>query len=502
MRNLKKTLLLTGSLFTASMAFAQDNIVKIKTTQEIGSQISFCVNHCKEGFSIDWGDGQFVPYTAEGNDFLTTISGTVKGQEISIKGNKDWYMLDCSNCSITDINLSAAKQLRSLFCHHNNITTIDVKGLVNLVDLNCSNNKITQLIFTDPNNTQKDLKAIENLDISHNEFSGTYSYKLQTLQHLKANNNQFSKFYMNDANLLSLDCSHNNITGFLSVAKSIKLTNLVCHDNAISSLYLANRGAAIKQIICDNNKVKRLSLDEAAGLHNLLCSSNGMENLGLSNKAAIHGMDVTDNALTFAILPAKDKAPEYITFEPQQPVDISKVEGMLVKDNVPYAPIASNWDDRTQSYIDLSAYYTLSDSTVDATCQWYSVDANGYKTEMTECTTAADGDFNVENGKTAFFKAQKKAYAKLTSETYGFVLTTTPIAIGSDITAIENVKENSQQLHIGVAHNAIILNSSTDTEVSIFTIDGKRVWHSTVNGSTTVSLPQGVYVVNNKKIIL
>ena len=502
MRNLKKTLLLAGSLLTGSIAFSQDNIVKIKTDQEVGSSLSFCVNHCKEGLSIDWGDGNFVSYTPEDNDFLTTISGTVKGTEINIKGSNDWYMLDCSHCNITDINLSAAKQLRSLFCQHNNITTIDVKGLVNLVDLNCSNNKITHLIFTDSNNAEKDLKAIENLDISHNNFSGTYSYKLQTLQHLKANNNKFDKFYINDENLLSLDCSHNKISGFLSVAKSGKLSNIVCHNNNISSLYLANKGAAIKQIICDNNKVKRLSLNDAAGLRNLLCSNNGMQNLSISNKAAISGMDVAGNALTFSILPAKDKAPRHITFEPQQPVDISQVEGMLVKDNVPYAPIASNWDERNATNINLSAYYTLSDNTVDATCKWYSVDTNGHQSEMTECTTAADGDFCLENGKTAFFKAQKKAYAQLTSNAYGFVLTTTPIAVGSDITAIENVKNDTQQLHISIAHNAILLNSNSAIKVDIYTIEGKNVWSAVVNGATTVTLPKGVYIVNNKKIVL
>lgn len=502
MKTLKKALLVAGSFLTATLAFSQDNIVKFKTTKEVGSPISFYVNHCKEQLSIDWGDGKFIPYTDTGTEFVSTIEGTVKGKEITIKGSKEWYMLDCSNCNISEINLSAAHQLRSLFCQHNNITTLNLKGMVNLVDLNCSNNQITQITLTDPNNAGKDLKAIENLDISHNELSGTYTYKLKTLQHLKANNNKYTKFYMYDENLQTFDCSHNQISGFLNVTKSPQLTTLICHNNELSNLYLANRGAAIRQLVCDNNQIKRLSLNDASQLGTLLCTNNELENLHLSNDATPNGMDVAGNALTFSVLPAKDKAPRYLSFEPQRPVDISQVEGMLVKDNVPYAPIASNWDDRTSSFIDLSAYYTLSDSTIDATCQWYSVDPDGHQSEMTECTTAADGDFTAENGKISFFKAQKKAYAQLTSTTYGFVLTTTPIAIGSDITAIEDVKTDAQLLHISIARNAIILSSNTETEVDIYTIDGKKAWNGTVIGTTSVALPKGIYIVNNKKIVL
>ena len=503
MKKLRRTLtLFVGGFLFSSFTYAQSYIVKMTTTKDIGTPVAISVNHNSKAFTIDWGDGQQNTYQTDSNDMVYTIEGTVKGKVISVGGEDGWHMLNCSDCSLTQIDLSTAKNLTSLYCANNQLTTLDVRGMINLLDLDCSHNQIAKFVLTDVNAIDKDLASIENLNISYNQFSGAYLFKMPTLQHLKINNNAYNKFYIYDEKLKSLDCSNNQISGFLSLSMCKELQSVVCNGNAITTFTLADQGKNIQQIVCDDNLIKTLDLDKATALSDLLCTDNQLHTVTLAPQAMLSTLDAKDNSLTFSILPAKDKAPKFLAFEPQRPFDLSKAEGILTKDNVVYAPLAANWEDRNSTFINMNAFCVLNDNTNDADYQWYSVSTDGTETRMTECTTEANGDYAVDNGKFAFFKGHQKAYTKLTSKSYGFVIESTPIAIGDNLTAVEHINNDSQHLQIRVSHNSLILSSTTETGVKIFTIDGKNVWNGKVNGTIALPLPKGIYIVNNHKIIL
>ena len=80
--------------------------------------------------------------------------------------------LNCSNNSITNLDLSNCKNLESLNCSNNSITNLDLSNWKNLESLNCSNNKIKSLDLGNCNN-------LESLDCSINEIKKLDLYNLQ-----------------------------------------------------------------------------------------------------------------------------------------------------------------------------------------------------------------------------------------------------------------------------------------------------------------------------------
>ncbi|EJX03408.1 leucine Rich Repeat domain protein [gut metagenome] len=494
--------LIAGCLLASSPLAAQNKTVRLTTAKEMGSQVTLLVNYNNKGVTVDWGDGQAVAYTTAKDDGVTVIEGTTKGNIITIKGNFNWKTLGCANNQITKIDLSEAKDLTSLYCQNNEIDTLNLTGMTQLVDLDCSFNKLKKLVLQTGDRASTDLASIENLNISNNELSGSYYYKLPTLQTLNISNNAYTTCYVYDKQLKSLNCANNAIEGkTLALNSAVELSNLICNGNGIKAIVLANNGAKIRQLICDDNTIQSLNLSNAEELIDLSCKGNGISDLQLHKSASMSSLNLSDNNLTFAALPGKSKKPAYIEFEPQAPFDISKCEGIVMNSNVPTVPLSESWSDK--HLLELNEYTSLLDKRPDADYAWFSVQADGSETEMTRrSTSSGTEDYYASYGKFAFFTPQKKAYAKFTSKTYGFTIQSTPVAIGNDITAVDQVISNGKDLSIAVTGNTILLKSSQEVMVSIFTLDGKTVWQGMVNPSASVQLPKGVYVVNGKKVIL
>ena len=496
--------LLGGFLLLTPSVNAQKRMVKMTTSKAAGSPITLQVNRSLRGYTVDWGDGKPVTYQTSNKDFINTIEGTTKGSNITITGDTDWYMLNCANCSLTAIDLSKAKELQSLYCQHNELTQLDVRDMKWLVDLNCSHNKISHFEFTNASNPADDLQQIESLNISHNKFTERYLWRLNNLQTLIANDNEFSYFYVYDPEIKYVDCSNNQIKNFMVLTQSPKISTLNCHGNNIVALKFANDGENVKQLICDGNKIKSINIANADNLTDISCCNNQAKELTISGKARdISSYNAKGNALSLHSLPGKGSEPQYIEFLPQNPFDISQAEGILVKEDVPYAAVAASWNDRNKTTIDLKSFCSSANDRFDATYQWFVINPDGSETEMTKRTSNnGSQDYYGSFGKFAFFTPQKKAYLQLTSKNYGYIVKSMPIAIGDDITGVENVTTALEILHISSRGNTIILSCSKNIQVNIYNVAGKNVWNGTVCGTETVSLPKGVYIVNGKKVML
>lgn len=74
--------------------------------------------------------------------------------------------------------------------------------------------------------------------------------------------------------------------------------------------------------------------------------------------------------------------------------------------------------------------------------------------------------------------------------------------VGDDITSVSTIVNNGNELNVRVSGQSIVLNSPQSTEVSIYTLDGKKAWQGNVSGERIVNLPKGVYLVAGKKVIL
>ena len=501
-RLMLRNALLAGGMLAASAVAAQERMVRMTTVKEVGSPITLLVNQNMRGVIVDWGDGNPVTYAQEGESPLVRIEGTVKGSHLSVQGYGDWFMLNCENCGLTELDLSGATGLHSLYCSGNELTSLDLRNMKYLVDLDCSNNQLATLVFTDSNNPDQDLSSIESMNLSNNAFTDRYYYKLPTLQYLNISGNQIEKFYVYDENLRSLDCSNNRISVSLNLSKCTKLQTLNCQGNEIPTLTFANKGAMAEQVICDGNQIKSIDLSSGENLVDISCTDNGLTDLNISGSAKLSSMNVGGNSLTFSVLPTKLNAPTWLSFEPQAPFDISEVDGMQMKDGVPYAELAPSWADKGTTAIDLRDFCSLAGGRLDANYQWFTVDENGEATEMTRRTTSSGtGDYYVTNGKFSFFTPQKRAYAQLTSKTYGFVVQSQPIAIGDDVTGIGTTLADNG-LQVSVDGGQLQLSSAQPVQATVVSLEGKVVWKNTVSGSVSLSLPKGVYIVNGQKVIL
>lgn len=121
--------------------------------------------------------------------------------------------LNCSNNSITALDLISFKNLESLNCSNNSITNLNLSNCKNLESLNCSNNKIKSLDLSNCNN-------LESLDCSINEI------KKLDLHNLKESCVSFSTNPVRKIIFKSQHCNTNVIWRIFS-SKKIKEDNLL-----------------------------------------------------------------------------------------------------------------------------------------------------------------------------------------------------------------------------------------------------------------------------------
>lgn len=92
----------------------------------------------------------------------------------------------------------------------------------------------------------------------------------------------------------------------------------------------------------------------------------------------------------------------------------------------------------------------------------------------------------------------------MSSRSYGFTLNTVPFSVGEDYTTgITGVTDSESGLKVRTAAGKLYLSCSQPVQVNVYALDGRTVWSGTVsNSEQSVSLPKGIYVVNNKKVTL
>ena len=136
--------------------------------------------------------------------------------------------LNCSNNSLSKLDLSHNNALEELVCSYNGLTILDVKHNTALTTLNCSGN---------------DLSA---LDLSNNTA------------------------------LVELVCSDNKLTK-LDLSHNAALTTLNCSRNDLSVLDLSNN-TALEELVCSDNKLTKLDLSHNAALTSVFYQGNDFPN--------------------------------------------------------------------------------------------------------------------------------------------------------------------------------------------------------------------------------
>lgn len=513
------TLVVGGLLaFLPASGQAQERVVKLATSKAVGSDITLLVNSTNKGVTVDWGNGMVQTY-AGGEDVLLEITGQKAGDTITITGGRSWVMLACPGMGLTAVDLSAATGMQSLYLQNNELAAIDLRGMTSLTDLNLANNKLASITYTDAGFPEKDLVAMEHLNLGGNELTGQFILRENNvsvpkhLQSVNISNNKFtSAVFTSNTALDMLKCDGNDLTK-LDLNYNRSLSAFMGNGNKLATISYQPTATGMQQFIADDNKLKSaLDFSNCSKMKDISIANNQISELTMP-EVKMSSLNYSGNALTFASLPVK--APTYVSFVPQEPVDISGIENMKTSaDGVSYVD-AVVWEDRKTNPIDLN-YLTFvgvsegDKGVTEGVISVYSIAADGTETELAKGSVAsAPKDYYALQNQFAFFTPQEKVYARIDAQrayrAFDVYVKTSAFAVGEDMaTGIEDGMTVDKTLAIIPVRGGLqIQNGSSARALTIYGADGKTVWSGTVgSGTTTVNLPSGIYVVNREKFAI
>lgn len=211
---------------------------------------------------------------------INTISNlNVSGKNISdLTGIQDFTnltILDCSNNSLSNLNLDATILLTELYCSNNLLSSLNVSLLTSLKILWCANNQLSSLDVTQN-------LALISLLCNDNALSTLNVAPLINLRVLDFGYNHISVIDItSNINLSTLVCRRNNLTD-LDISKATKLTTLWCDDNKLTVLDTSTN-TLLDDLSCVFNLIKNLDLSKNTALTKVNCSNNLLCTLNLKN---------------------------------------------------------------------------------------------------------------------------------------------------------------------------------------------------------------------------
>ncbi len=515
--------LLAAGMLAVSPALA-DDVVKITTNKQAGETVTLQVNQLKGGAKVDWGNGTTVD-VAMTDDANLTLTGTLAGETITITTPSKLETLICEGQGVTALDLSGAPNLRSLYCQNNELQTLSLKANSKLLDLNCANNKIGSLTLD-----ETVTPLIENINVSGNSMRNnksntttTFSINTKTLQHLNVANNAFTALSLSTTpDLDELVCSGNKITSL--TLRSDTLSTLMCQDNALTAVSIIRTDGSAKQnalrhMFAENNKIKKLDLSNASKLQYLAVENNALTSMKLNNHSH-YAYTCGNNKLGLTSMPTKGKV-ENLSYAPQETGEIN-ITSKLQKKSVDgkfvyYMLLCPSNSVYSNGSGDAKYVLNLHDNMEDAMGNTGDIKATYVAkltgaVDYTELVKTKDYFYKTNAtlvGIVGFKKTATDVYVEYTNSDYPDIAPTTThfqvVETADDvINGINDVVNTAEGKSLGVsaANGALTLTSASAQPVQVFSTEGRLVWKGVVEGTQTVQLGTGVYIVNGKKVIL
>lgn len=236
--------------------------------------------------------------------------------------------LDCSNNSITELDLTANTELTSVKCYSNSLVDLNIGGLEKLTYLDCRSNSLTEINTSfNPELLYYNcsLNNIKTLDVSKNtKLESLYCYSCRLLTTLNIENlanltalylsmseNSIAQKNVNvsgsslqsllmggNARWLNVAISGNPNLKSLSLDGIATMTKLTCTSNPQLAEMLLADCYALKELYCGANILSALDLSTSRALTNLDCSDNNLQTLDLSSNVALLSLDCSNNNLS------------------------------------------------------------------------------------------------------------------------------------------------------------------------------------------------------------
>lgn len=159
--------------------------------------------------------------------------------------------VSCSNNLLPTVNLPDSPNLRYFYCMSNLFTTIDISGFPVLEELYCDSNQITNINFG--SNT-----VLRKLYCRSNPISGNIDVsQFPNLQHFACRStNQTAVDVSHNINLYFLDCAGNNLTA-VDVSMLPNLTQFDCSLNPITTVDVSAQ-AQLNLLYCHHTDVETI----------------------------------------------------------------------------------------------------------------------------------------------------------------------------------------------------------------------------------------------------
>ena len=188
---------------------------------------------------------------------------------VGIESFQNLNYLNCSNTSITSLNLSMLTNLETLECSNSLLNDLTVSGMTNLKNLYLSSNQLTVLQLTNMPNLEVVLCG--NNFITSINLSGTTS-------------------------LYQLTCTNNLLTN-IDVNAQLGLTILYVDQNFLTSLTLNNLNN-LSSLIAANNQLSVVEISNCPQINSAGFDNNLLSNLNILGNTAIKSISIKNNSFT------------------------------------------------------------------------------------------------------------------------------------------------------------------------------------------------------------
>lgn len=465
----KLPLLISSVLLATGALQMKADEVKLTTALTTGETLNLAINADVKA-TLTWGNGETLSITG---------NGTVEAIEV-----KD-----------ATLTLTTTKgKLQTLYVQGDKLTAIDLTGAPNLQSLFAADNQLTQL------NLSK-CTALTTLDVQGNQLS-TVTATAAT-------------------KITDINAAGNSLTRIPVLASSSRPEYYVAADNAITTAPTAAALTKAKTVWLQGNKLSTLSLSASADLRSLAAADNQLTRVTLRDMPLLYDLSLDNNKLTELDLSKGSPTLNYLSAENNslssilwdgRTADYVYIAGNnLFYNSFPSVSGLTDYSLGPQGSYDLGTDYYDLNTAIDLSDL---IKKNGWGVTITSGATytfvnsagetlVSGKDYTLRSSKVTFLTGQTGVTFHMTSSArYGGVeVVTTPFNV-SIPQGIESVTA-TEALTVSPVKGGIRIEAASPTRVTIVAADGRHVYDATVgSGQTIVSQPQGVYIVNGKKLIV
>ena len=203
---------------------------------------------------------------------------------LDVSNNRELTELYCAKNKLGTLNISGCEKLKTVLCNENYLEKLDVSGAGNLNVLNCSSNSIYTIDLsknTELHTLEIYLNPLYSLDVSHNtKLYALYCYSDQ-LGSLDVSKNTDLEILFCGENLLdSIDVSNNT-----------KLKKLSCHTTDISSLDVSHN-PLLTELICSSTYISELDVSMLPDLEEIRAGFTDLTTLDLSKNPKLKALNI------------------------------------------------------------------------------------------------------------------------------------------------------------------------------------------------------------------